>query len=296
MTIETIKCEIERAYRLRVDELNFIRESGSVAYELKSGGRRCFLRVLKPAFPHASRVALDVQLCLEAEGFPVTHIVRTTDGSPLAKTAAGALVLYDFVDGAETEPERDAEEVGELVGRMHRLMRGYSGELPACEREYYIDRYLSILRAKNYVKADRFVEIGGEAWRKVENLPRGFCHGDLYSGNTMRTDGGVLLLDFDTACRSFPMYDAMVYCNRTNYFDFEPNGREKSHDTLEKFLKGYRKHAELSAEEIAAFDDFVTIYHFAVQANVIESFGLDCVDGAFFDRQLNWLERWVSGD
>lgn len=136
MTIETIKCEIERAYKLRVDELNFIRESGSVAYELKSGGRRYFLRVLKPAFPHASRVALDVQLYLEAEGFPVTHIVRTVDGSPLAKTAAGALVLYDFVDGTDTDPERDAEEVGELVGRMHSLMRGFSGELPTCEREY----------------------------------------------------------------------------------------------------------------------------------------------------------------
>lgn len=296
MNVDEIKREIEREYRLCADELNFIRESGSVVYELRSGGRRYFLRVLKAAFPHASRVALDVQLYLEAQGFPVTHIVRTADGAPLAKTDAGALVLYDFVEGEETDPERDAEEVGELVGRMHSLMRGYPGELPACEREYYIDRYLSILRAKNYAKADRFGEIGDKAWREVENLPRGFCHGDLYSGNTMRADGGVLLLDFDTACRSFPMYDAMVYCNRTNYFEFDPNGRENTHKTFEKFLHGYQKYAEFSPAEIGALDSLVAIYHFAVQANVIESFGLDCVDDAFFDRQLDWLERWVSGE
>ncbi len=296
MNIEEIKREIEKKYRLRVDELNLIRESGSVAYELCCGGRRYFLRVLKAAFPHASRVALDVQLYLEAQGFPVTHIVRTTDGTPLAETAAGALVLYDFVEGEETDPERDAEEVGELVGRMHSLMRGYSGELPACEREYYVDRYLSILRAKSYAKADRFAEKGDKAWREVVNLPRGFCRGDLYSGNTMRADGGVLLLDFDTACRSFPMYDAMVYCNRTNCFEFDPNGRKNTHKTFEKFLRGYRKHSEFSSAEIGALDSLVAVYHFAVQANVIESFGLDCVDEVFFDRQLDWLERWVSGE
>lgn len=36
----------------------------------------------------------------------------------------------------------------------------------------------------------------------------------------------------------------------------------------------------------------LALYHFALQATMIEINGLDCVDEAFFDRQLSWLYQW----
>jgi hypothetical protein len=36
----------------------------------------------------------------------------------------------------------------------------------------------------------------------------------------------------------------------------------------------------------------IAVYHFQVQATVIEINGLDCVDAAFLDRQYDWLCRW----
>ena len=38
--------------------------------------------------------------------------------------------------------------------------------------------------------------------------------------------------------------------------------------------------------------DMIALYHFALQATVIEFTGLEQFTDAFFDRQLDWLLRW----
>ncbi|HBR31750.1 MAG TPA: hypothetical protein DD733_06665 [Clostridiales bacterium] len=88
------------------------------------------------------------------------------------------------------------------------------------------------------------------------------------------------------------MYDLTLFCNKTHYFDFDEHGYEKSKGILLRFLPEYTKYNALSQKEINAFYDLIALYHFALQATVIENYGLDCVDNAFFDRQLDWLYRW----
>jgi hypothetical protein len=36
----------------------------------------------------------------------------------------------------------------------------------------------------------------------------------------------------------------------------------------------------------------MALYHFSLQATIVELFGLDCIDEAFIDKQLDWLYRW----
>lgn len=88
------------------------------------------------------------------------------------------------------------------------------------------------------------------------------------------------------------MYDASLICNQTHYFDFNESGYAKSKEALSRFLPGYLKHNHLSQAEIDAFFDLIGLYHFALQATIIEMYGLDCVDNAFLDKQLDWLNKW----
>jgi hypothetical protein len=44
--------------------------------------------------------------------------------------------------------------------------------------------------------------------------------------------------------------------------------------------------------ELRAFYDLIAVYHYQLQATIIEIHGLDCVDEAFLDQQLDWLMRW----
>jgi len=143
-------------------------------------------------------------------------------------------------------------------------------------------------------KIDIFKEYGDLIWERVKNLPRGFCHGDLHRGNLLKTSGGeYFVLDFDTSCSAFSTYDIMVMCDSTDYFAFESNGYNTSKNIYESFLVGYSKYHTLSQNEINAFYDFIAIRHFQLQANIMEIYGLDCVDEEFLDNQLDWLKKWI---
>lgn len=130
-------------------------------------------------------------------------------------------------------------------------------------------------------------------WERVKDLPYGYCHGDMYRGNILKTlEGRLYLLDFDTFCEGFSMYDPALICNITDFFELEEDGYIKSKEVFERFLPEYLQYNSLSKAEIAAFYDFIALYHYALQATIIEIFGLDYVDNDFFDRQLDWLYKW----
>ncbi len=288
---------LQEHYSLKADAIELVREAGSSAYVVIRGNSRYFLRVVKPAFFDTAAAAVDIQYFLQNQGFPVPPILPAEDGSPCAEwrtsDAKRLFVLYEYIEGKESEPDQDAEAIGELLGKLHQTMKNYSGPLVKHEKPFFIDRYIDILHRKQYPKADEFTAYGEAVWDKVKDLPRGYCHGDMYSGNIHKAANGKLyVLDFDTSCEAFPVYDPVLICNRTHYFQFDPEGYDKSKAVFERFLPLYSKHSPLSQAEIDAFFDLIAVYHFQVQATVIEINGLDCVDAAFLDRQYEWLYRW----
>jgi len=222
----------------------------------------------------------------------VPRIILTNDGAPHVQDD-GFYILYEYIEGDEAHPMRDAKAVGALVGQLHRHMKEYPGPLAQREEYDFVGKYVELLRERNYPRADAFAAHGKALWAQVRHLPRGYCHGDLYRGNVLKAPGGKLyLLDFDTSCVGFPLYDAALFCNRTDYFKLDRGGYTKSRQAFEQFLPEYRKHHALESADFSAVCDLIGIYHFALQATILELFGPDCVDEAFFDAQLAWLRRW----
>lgn len=284
-------------YPMRFSALEFIRDGGSVAYAVFSGSHKCLLRMVKHAFFDTAVKAADIHAFLQKQGFSVPPIIFTKESEPYVRVDEGEgerlCILYEFIEGGEVDPEKDAEAIGSLLGRLHSAMRGYSGALVRRDRHYYLGRYIDILRNRQYPRADKFEAYADELWEKVRELPRGYCHGDMYRGNIHKTpDGRLFVLDFDTSCEGFPMYDPTLICNMTHYFKYRKNGYDKSKRVLERFLPEYSKYSSLSQVEVNAFCDLIAVYHYQVQATVMEIFGYDCVDYGFFDEQLGWLYRW----
>jgi len=280
-------------YPMRFDKYEELRDGGSTSYAVFSGNDKYFLRVIKPAFFDTAVKGADIQVYLQNKGFPVPSIVRTSDGSPYVQAANEHYILYEYIEGVESDPEQDAEIIGALVGNLHCMMKDYPGELVNRDKQFFIGRYIDILKKKHYPKADEFQAYGEKLWDRVKGLPRGYYHGDMYCGNIYKTpDERFYVLDFDTSCEGFPMYDPALICNRTHYFDYDENGYGQSKEVLSRFLTGYLKHNPLNQTETDAFYDLLALYHFAVQATIIEMYGYDCVDNAFLDRQLDWLYQW----
>lgn len=209
---------VNENYLINFDSIEFVRDSGCVAYTVYSDECKYFLRVTKPMFFDTASKSLDIHLFLQKHDFAVPRIIFTKDGSPCVQVSDEAgryfYVLYEFVEGEEVDPEQDAQKIGAFIGKLHSVMQGYSGELIKNDKHYYIDRYIDILRTKKYEK------------------------------------------------------------------------------TYESLLPEYMKYSSLAKAETDSFYDLIALYHFALQATIIEIFGIDCVDNEFLDRQLRWLYKW----
>ncbi len=284
-------------YPVCFDSLEFVRDSGSMAYAVFSGRDKYFLRITKPAFFDTVHKSLEIHVFLMKQGFSVPPVIFTRDGSPCVHTSEEdgehLYILYEFIEGKEVDPEQDAEAIGALLGKFHSAMKAYPGTLVKRDKYFYIGRYIDILREKKYPRAEEFAAYGEALWEKIRGLPTGYCHGDMYRGNIHKAgDGRLYILDFDTSCEGFPMYDPVLICNMTDYFELQENGYEKSREVFARFLPAYLKYSDLMPEEEAAFYDLIALYHFALQATIVEVFGMDCVDEELFDCQLEWLYKW----
>jgi len=283
-------------YGIESSSLEFLREGGAVTY-IVNGSVKYLLKVIGPAFAGTARQSVSIMRYLEENGFPVPKTILTKGGEAIFESEIDGekklIVLMEFIAGDEPKLEKCAAEVGELVGRFHQLMEKYPSELISCDKEFFIDRYMGFLRKKNYPRLAEYEELGERLWNKVKDLPRGNCHGDLHRGNLLQnTDGKIYLVDFDTACKAPLMFDVMVMCDMTDYFNLKQEDIELTKEVYRKFLLGYAGYHKLSREEILSFPYWVAIRHFQLQATILEIYGMDCIDEGFIDGQLYWLNKW----
>lgn len=286
-------------YDVQLDDATPLRDAGSMTYAVRSGDQKLFLRVSKPAFRDTARQAADICAYLCDCRFPVPPIVRTSRGLPCVeqRTAEGDILytLQAYIEGGDIDPQADAARLGALAGDMHRFMASYPHALIKRDKPYYIGRYLEQMRRKAYPRVDAFDRIGERVWARVQSLPRGFCHGDLHTGNLLKTkDGALHVLDFDTACDGIALYDPALLCNSTDFFTLNDADFDRTRAAYAAFAPCYARHAGIPAPNERALLDAIALYHFSLQATILEIYGLDCVDHAFLDRQLTWLERWLT--
>lgn len=291
--MEEIRDILNENYPINFDRVALMRDMGSMSYTAFSGEYKYFLRIIKPAFFDTAITGADIQIFLQNQGFPVPPIIFTKDGLSYTRTADKLLILYEFIEGNDSDPEQDAEAIGALVGRLHQGMKLYPGNLVKRDKHFFMGRYIDILRKKQYPRINEYVVYGDALWDKVKDLPRGYCHGDMYDGNIRKASEGKLYIhDFDTSCEGFPMYDLTLICDMTKYFDFAECNYDRSNKVLSRFIPEYRKYNPLSQSEIDAFHALIAIQHFSTQATVMEMLGLNCIDSTDIDNQLGWLYKW----
>ena len=283
-------------YGMEAYSLEFLREGGTHTYTV-TGKNKYLLKVIGSAFSDTARQSIAIMRYLEVNGFPVPKTILTKSGEAIFEADAhgekNLIVLMEFIDGDEPELEKCSSEVGGIVGRFHQLMEEYQEEPVSKGKEFFVGRYLEFLRKKDYPRIAEYEELGECLWDKVKNLPQGNCHGDLHRGNLLQNaDGRIFLVDFDTVCRAPLMFDVMVMCDMTDYFNLKQEDIALTKEVYQQFLSGYSEYHLLSREEILSFPYWVAIRHFQLQATILEIYGIDCIDEGFIDGQLYWLNKW----
>lgn len=301
MDTSVVLALLNENYSIQFDKMEFYRDGGSLSYLAFGIDKKYFLRIIRPELMETALQSIDIHLYLLKNNVPVPQIIFPKFLTPYVETEKSdgkhLYILYEFIEGKEPDMNRDAENIGGLIGKYHKAMQSYNGKLSHRDKYFFIDRYIEILREMKYPesKVIAFKKHGDALWEKVKNLPRGYCHGDLYIGNIHQAQTGELfILDFDTSCYAFPVYDIALVCNSTDYFEFDESRYQKTQIILERFLTGYEQFCSISDFERESIFYLLAVYHYQLQATIIEIYGLNCVDEEFLDKQFDWLMKWAN--
>jgi len=296
---ESLLAIINRRYPVEVDRVTLLREMIGYVYAASCrDDEKYILKLHRPAETANALSGVGVADYLAHEGFPVARIVPSRSGDkwlPIDTPAGRSVgILSVYVAGSEPDVETEITALGGLAGRLHVLMAAYPGHLPRRGKEFYVDRFIELLRSAEYPagRIHELEQLGERLWDHLRGLPEGFCHGDLHTGNMVRTGPGeYVLLDWDVASEARSVIDVATLCDGTDFNRLESSGYGKTMQRLERFRQGYELARPLSRGELAAVPAFIAIRHFELIATII---GLrqETVSTEFLDEQYHWLLDW----
>ncbi len=173
----------------------------AISYRLRHRGRDLVLRIDKPV---ARRLGLDRSAELVAMRAAADAGLAP---QPLAAEPAAGLLLSEFIPGQIPPAEAFSSEaflrrLGELLARVHRLPAiGWRGSYLQMVSETYF-------RAAGGARASALAtEIRGLLATLPPGPPDCPCHNDVHPGNLLEVDGRLLLLDWEYAGLSNPLFE-----------------------------------------------------------------------------------------
>lgn len=261
--------------------------------------RKAVLKLYRGIDTESALRTVSILRYLEKKGYPVVSVIRANEGedSIVIDAPDGPCVgiLYDYVEGTSPDDRKEIESIGAQVATLHNLMDEYPAPLPRRTKAQYIDDYIAVMREMGYApsRVSELAEYGDELWGRLERLPKSFCHGDMHTGNMLRTETGCyVLFDFDEASGDFPAVDVAYLSDATNFNRFDEKAYEKTTRRFERFYRGYSRERSISDGEIAAVFDIIAVRHYTILGRIIRRQGTEAVSAGFFDQQREWLLKW----
>jgi Ser/Thr protein kinase RdoA (MazF antagonist) len=327
MMADSLLNKINRSYAIPIQHLTLHREMIGRVYWADTTTQRYVLKLYRSGTEAQIEQTAQILDYLSEQAYPAAAIVRTihqdshmtledsdenADGGENGEgreegrreqhevqgsDAKGwsAAVLYEHIDGVTPDGHAEAANLGEQVGRLHRLMEAYPHPLLRKSKADYIDDYLAILREKGLAPgyiAD-LEQYGQQLWRRIVQLPASFCHGDLHTGNMLRNPAGdYVLFDWDDASGDYPAMDVTYLTDDTHFNQFQDGMVERTLRLFERFYSGYSRVRTLSDNECQAVFDFIAIRHFQIIARIVRCQGLSSISMDFCKEQHDWLMRW----
>ena len=292
---------INEKYPIGIDQIVFHRDLIGYVYFVSGSSGKFVLKLYRNFDTDNALRSIKIINYLENHHYPVVSILPTRSGDRhvTVQTLQGpsVAILFRFIEGAEPDLETEITPLGRQVGRLHALMKEYPEPLICRGKDFYIDRYITILHDLDYIsrRIDDLAAYGCELWTSMERLPAGFCHGDLHTGN-MRQSGPneYVFFDFDIASDTHSLIDVATLCDCSDFNCFDEAAYSKTMCMFERFYQGYRVEREISDGEIAAMFDFIAIRHYELIATITRCHGLDRLSRAFLDEQYEWLMNWKN--
>jgi Ser/Thr protein kinase RdoA (MazF antagonist) len=236
----------------------------------------------------ASELAWMDALRAEA-GVRTPRVLPATDGRRVVTVTEGSTprncVRFEFLPG--TEPGgaltgRHFEELGEITARMHRHARGWSR--PQWFTRFHWDYAAAFGEAARWGRWQDGVGVGPSERPVLARLDQrlrarlsafgqgperyGLVHADTRLANLLVHEGSVSVIDFDDSGFSWYLYDLGT---SVSFFEHSP----EVPGLVDRWLTGYRRVGELSAEDEAEIWTFIMFRRLLLLAWIGSHQGVD---------------------
>lgn len=242
----------------------------------------------------------------------VPRILRNVKGELVTSVPCPEGVRYaiicDYIQGQEPDifNDDDAVTIGRLVGQMYHELDACDGTMPCrhIDRSYLIQSALDAIShylPHDHEKIDYLTAMGNRLWTMVERYAvhqahhHGLCHGDLHTGNMLKTPSGdIVLFDFDACGYGYRVYDFGVYAN-DDWAKTSPQDLRRDREALDKFLCGFTEYGTLTSDEYTLFPTLLGIRHFELLGLVLRNCvfleGTSWVKGCL-QFHYEWFMKW----
>jgi Ser/Thr protein kinase RdoA (MazF antagonist) len=211
-----------RLYGIDFTDCILLRSLVNDVYELTADDARYILKLYRYGGHTPAEIRWEAGLSahLVANGLLAPPVLPLPDGEPVglldAPEGPRPFVLHNFIAGAKPQPPFDDalyEEFGVLVAQFHDAADSFVSAFPRrpADLSHRLDEPLAhimpllapaeenLLKALAAAVRNHFTQYSGHS--------AGICHGDVTLDNVLRTDKGLLLLDFDLSAHGYRAAD-----------------------------------------------------------------------------------------
>lgn len=286
--------ELKTFYPLPIEDIALLRNVGGSVFLIKSDQKNYILKLYAKERSHIAKKSFSLACFLEANNIDALKVFHANKDDLCVLTTGEVGYLCRYIEVAAAE-NKNMAMLGEYVANVHNALAAFSGELPKYEKYYYIDRLVNLLYECDFEK-EKILEIeecGEQLWKRISHLGNGIIHGDLNETNILvDSKERAFLIDFDSACNSFLLYDVATLCETFRHKPYSKEQMIASRKNFMDFCSGYQIKPELNV-----FFDLITLRRFELNANVLEKIknlkipALNTLIKNEVDRLLEWEKQ-----
>ena len=291
---------VENQYKLNsINNTILIRSSSNDIYKINTKDNQYIFKIfnLDKKFKDLE-FEIEYMLYLNSNNILVSFPLKTVNNKRFIhiKYIEGKklAILTNYIEGSKLKYiSNDLYLFGRNVAKLHKVSNSFL--IPTAKQkkynifEIFFEKKVIIenfLRQYHYQHLNFFSNFSNNLLSlKNINFSEGYCHNDLHTDNTKKTNNGIYLLDFDFSGYGYVIYELAVFkwsCILNNKINI-----------WENFIRGYKSILSVNAQELEYVYSFVAIRDIIVMSfyiNRINIIGHKTINNAYINERMKFLK------
>ena len=254
-----------------------------------SDGTKLVLKIWNEQHEDRVEYLLGITTYLSELGIPTPKPISFNNNEYLIMKNNLPWTILPFIDGEWLGNDyQSLFTLGQIQANMHLAVPPKNLECDFSMGITLFDKLFKIADERNCW--DNFLltlKSSRSIYEKLDKLPKGIIHGDLFPDNVIRqNDGNLFLLDFEEVCNDILAFDlAMTFVG----FGWEEG--EPINDRWVAILEGYQSVRKLTKEELDALPDLHKLATLSIAAWRYWQFKINLPGTKHEDRYLEMTDR-----